>query len=58
MTLVTFLSAKWTTDIQSLKKFWRAVFEKNAICSSLPYKAESGFRTKSLNKVPFKASNC
>ena len=57
MTLLTLLSAKWTTEIQSLKKFWREIFEKMQFVVFLPYKAESDLRAKSLNKEPFKVSD-
>ena len=40
------------------KKFLSSPFWKNAIWSLLPYKAKSDLRAKSLNKVPFKASDC
>ena len=40
------------------KKILASRFWKNEIWSFLPYRAESDLRAKSLNKVPFKASDC
>ena len=41
-----------------MKNFYRAVFEKMGFEVFLPYKAEADLKAKSLNKVPFKASDC
>ena len=58
MTLLTFF--KWYLNNLNLEfeKILLSHFWKNEIWSFLPYRAESDFRAKSLNKGPFKASDC
>ena len=58
MTLITFLIAKWTTTIQSLKESEERFLKKNEIWSFLPNKAALALRVKSVNRPPFKATDC
>ena len=57
MTLITFL--KWQVDNLNLefKKNLSRDFWKNAIWSFLLYKAVSDLKVKSVNRVPFKATD-